>query len=76
MRWCNEEFDELHVKGATTLDEDERKAIYLRMEQLFDEAAHTIWLTNLVSVSAYSPNIVPVVGPTGGIRIRYTMPAD
>jgi peptide/nickel transport system substrate-binding protein len=76
MRWCNEEFDELHKKGATTLDIEERKAIYLQMEQLFDEAAHTIWLTNLVSASAYSPDIVPVVYPTGGLMIRYTMPAE
>jgi len=65
MRWGNAEFDELHKKGIATLDQDERAAVYIRMQELWDEAVHTVWITHTPQVYGYSPAIEPVIYPGG-----------
>jgi peptide/nickel transport system substrate-binding protein len=71
MRWSNAEYDQLHQDGLTTLDNTKRTEIYIRMQQLFDEAAHTIWIThgNLVFVSRPGVNIA--MTPNGVIQPRF-----
>jgi peptide/nickel transport system substrate-binding protein len=44
MYWCNEEFDRLHFDALKELDQAKRNEMYIQMQQLWDEAAHTIWL--------------------------------
>lgn len=75
MRWCSQEFDELHKKGLVTLDNAERERIYIKMQQLWDEACHTIWITHSAFVVAYVPTIVPVLSPHGLMRPRWMKPA-
>jgi len=68
MRWSNAEYDELHQKGLTTLDDAEREKIYIRMQQLFDEAAHTIWITHGNLVFVHKPSINVAMTPHGVIQ--------
>ena len=68
MRWSNAEYDELHQKGLTTLDDAEREKIYVRMQQLFDEAAHTIWITHGNLVFVHKPSINVAMTPHGVIQ--------
>jgi peptide/nickel transport system substrate-binding protein len=44
MYWCNEQFDQLHVDAVRELDSAARNDMYIQMQQLWDEAAHTVWL--------------------------------
>jgi len=67
MRWYSPEFDELHARGLATFDPDERAAIYIEMQQLWDEAVHTVWVTHLPRAYAFMPNVVPVMDSNGRI---------
>jgi peptide/nickel transport system substrate-binding protein len=63
--WCNEQYDELHHEGLVTMDDAKRQQIYVQMQQLWDEAAQTIWITNGVQTYAYAPKILPATTPHG-----------
>ena len=68
MRWSNAEYDQLHQEGLTTLDNAKRDQIYIKMQQLFDEAAHTIWITHGNLVFVYKPNVNVAMTPNGVIQ--------
>jgi len=76
MRWCSEEYDELHMQAMTTMDPDERHDLYIQMQQLWDEAAHTVWLTHGVRPYAYTPDIVPAMTPHGFPQPQWFEPAQ
>jgi peptide/nickel transport system substrate-binding protein len=76
MCWCNEEYDELHQQALITLDQDERHELYVQMQQLWDEAAHTIWVTNGARVYGYQTNIAPATTPNGKPQVEFFMPAE
>lgn len=73
MRWCSPEFDELHYKGIATLDQAERSEIYVEMQKLWDEAAHTVWITHAPVVLVSSTQIVPAIYPN--FHNYYPLPA-
>ena len=51
MYWCSEEFDRLHFAALKELDEAKRNEMYIQMQQLWDEAAHTDGSTGRRSTS-------------------------
>lgn len=53
--WCNEEFDALKAQAEHTTDPAERADLYVRMQQIIDEDASAIWVTNGASVYVYRP---------------------
>jgi peptide/nickel transport system substrate-binding protein len=63
MYWCSEEYDRLHEEGMRELDPDVRRDIYIRMQQLMDEAAHSVWIayptTFWVARAGLEPSIQP-----------------
>jgi peptide/nickel transport system substrate-binding protein len=63
--WCNEDYDALHQEAMVTLDPDKRAELYIQMQQIWDEAAQTVWLTNGARTYAYTPNIAPATTPNG-----------
>jgi peptide/nickel transport system substrate-binding protein len=65
MRWSSPEYDDLHKQGLVTIDNTKREQIYIKMQQLWDEACHTIWITNGSQTYAYSPAIKPALTPNG-----------
>lgn len=76
MRWCSEEYDELHRQGLVTMDEDERHEIYVQMQQLWDEAAHTVWVTHGLRPYAYWPDAIePMLTPHGYPQVHWFQPA-
>lgn len=44
MYWCSKQFDDLHVGAVKELDPATRTDMYIQMQQLWDEAVHTVWL--------------------------------
>lgn len=68
LQWCDEEFDRLHFEALQTVDQDLRHEMYVEMQQIWDEAAHTTWLTHGALAWAYRPDKVePKIFP--GTRI-------
>jgi peptide/nickel transport system substrate-binding protein len=76
LQWCNDEFDRLHYEALQTVDEDQRDEMYVRMQQIWDEAAHTIWLTHGALAWAYRPDTVePAVFPGTRITLAHAFRA-
>lgn len=73
--WCNEEYDELHEQAMVTLDQEERGQLYIQMQQIWDEAAQSIFTTHGAKPYAYTPNIVPATTPNGKPQIELFKPA-
>ena len=44
MYWCDEEYDRLHYAAIAESDPALRNDMYIEMQQLWDAAAHTVWL--------------------------------
>lgn len=74
--WCNEEYDALHRQAMVTLDPDERHELYVEMQKLWDEAAHTVWVTHGVRVYGYNPEIAPATTPNGKPQVEFFQPAE
>jgi peptide/nickel transport system substrate-binding protein len=63
--WCDERYDELHYEAMVTLDPEKRAELYIEMQQIWDEAAQTAWVTNGARSYAYVPGLVPATTPNG-----------
>jgi peptide/nickel transport system substrate-binding protein len=74
--WCSEEYDELHRQGLVTLDPEEREQIYVEMQQIWDEAAQTVWITHGVMSYAYAPEIAPATTPNGTPQYHFFETAE
>lgn len=70
MRWCNKDFDTMHQKGITTIDPAQRAPIYIQMQQLWDAAVISIFVTNVPQVYVSKVGVKPVVYP-GGLSPMY-----
>jgi peptide/nickel transport system substrate-binding protein len=65
MRWCNTEFDTLHKEGIATIDAAKREPIYIQMQQLWDAAAMSVFVTNVPQVYVSKLSVKPVIYPGG-----------
>jgi peptide/nickel transport system substrate-binding protein len=65
MRWCNKDFDALHQKGITTIDPAQRAPIYVQMQQLWDAAAMSVFVTDVPQVYVSKAGIKAVIYPGG-----------
>ncbi len=63
MRWSDPEYDALHKEGLATLDPERRAQIYINMQDLWDKAAHSVWIRHDSMVYAYPKKIAPVLYP-------------
>ncbi|MCL5256368.1 MAG: ABC transporter substrate-binding protein [Chloroflexi bacterium] len=75
MSWSNKEYDDLHKQGLVELDDTKRQQIYVKMQQLWDEACHTVWLTHYAGLYVSTLKIKPAVTPHGLIQSRFFEPA-
>ncbi|MDZ7844953.1 MAG: ABC transporter substrate-binding protein [Anaerolineales bacterium] len=76
MSWCSEEYDELHQEAMVTLDTDKRHDLYVEMQKLWDEAAHTVWVTHGVRVYGYDLGISPATTPNGKPQVEFFTAAE
>lgn len=65
MRWCSKDFDTLHQKGITTIDPAKREPIYIQMQQLWDAAVISVFVTDTPQVFVSKKSIKPVIYPGG-----------
>jgi ABC-type transport system substrate-binding protein len=76
MAWCDEDYDALHNEAMVTTDPDEREQLYVEMQQIWDEAAHTIFTTHGARPYAYVTSVAPATTPNGFPQISYFQPAE
>jgi peptide/nickel transport system substrate-binding protein len=67
MQLCNEEYDRLHYAALKELDPVKRNEMYLEMEKMWDEAAHTVWTVTPTLYWAARPDLEPSLMPHGRI---------
>ena len=65
QRWSNAAFDRLDSEGRSTDDAGRRQDIYVRMQQIMDESAAFVWLTNEVNAYGAAAWLDPAIQPTG-----------
>lgn len=65
MNWCSEEFDALNTAAIAEMDETKRGEMYVQMQQLMDQDAIAVWVTNPTYFLAAAKDIQPSVMPTG-----------
>lgn len=75
MRWSDARYDELNKKGVTTLDKAEREKIYIEMQQLWDAACHSIFVTHGLQAFSYKPTLAPAFTPNGAPQVEGFKPA-
>ena len=66
MYWCDEQYSELFVQAQVELDRDARNDIYIEMQRLWDEAAHTVWVSHPTTFIASRSDVVEVVSDAAG----------
>ena len=70
MRWCSPQYDTLHQQGIATIDPAQRAPIYIQMQQLWDAAVISVFVTNVPQVYVSKPSVKPVIYP-GGLSPMY-----
>jgi peptide/nickel transport system substrate-binding protein len=65
MYWCDKDFDQANLDGATTLDPAKRGEAYIRSQQLWDANANVVWTLRPTESYAWAATIVPAQQPTG-----------
>jgi peptide/nickel transport system substrate-binding protein len=76
MRWCSEEYTDLHSKAMKTIDQEERNQIYIKMEKLFDASVSVVWISHPPAFTAYTTDIQPAFRPDGVLQFEYFQPAE
>lgn len=74
-RWCSKEYDDLHAKALVTIDDKEREALYIKMQQVWDADCKAIFITHGEMDYGYLPTIQPVTTPHGLMQPVYFKPA-
>jgi ABC-type transport system substrate-binding protein len=59
MYYCNDEYDQLDRAATKELDSAKRNEMYIREQQLMDEAAVAVWLIWPTSASVTRTGIQP-----------------
>lgn len=64
MFWCNKEYTRLNKQALVEQDQAKRNAMYIRMQELMDEAMHSVWLATPTIYYA-GKGVTPVMHPDG-----------
>jgi peptide/nickel transport system substrate-binding protein len=67
LEWCDEEFDRLHYAALQETDQETRAEMYIQMQQIWDEAANTVWLAHPTLFFGYATNLQPSLMPHAAI---------
>ena len=65
MYWSNERYDELHLAALKEPDRQKRTEAYIEMQQVWDEAVHTVWLGWPTQHYAFKKEIEAAITPHG-----------
>lgn len=69
-RWTNEEYDALYEKGIVETDEEKRREIYLRMQDIMEETGAYVWINHEPEVFVHRSSINVNAAPSGELNYR------
>ena len=64
-RWTSEEFDRLYNQGMTETDPRKRSRIYVRMQEIMENAGAYVWLNHDPEAFIHKKDIEPDIDPEG-----------
>lgn len=67
MQYCSEEYDRLHFAALKEQDPPKRAEMYIEMQKIWDEAAHSVWIAYPILYWASRADIEPSLMPHGRI---------
>ena len=67
MFWCDEEYDRLNEEAISELDPATRTEMYIQIQQLMDEAVHSVWIAYPTLYFAGKPELTPSLQPDGRV---------
>jgi peptide/nickel transport system substrate-binding protein len=65
MSWCNKDYDNLHFAALKELDQAKRNDMYIEMQKIWDQAAHTQWVAYRTKFFAYREGLQPAIQSYG-----------
>lgn len=68
-RWTSDEYDRLYQKGMRTIDPEERKQIYLKMQDIMEKTGAYVWLTHEPEAFIHDDDIDIQASP--GAQLNY-----
>jgi peptide/nickel transport system substrate-binding protein len=74
MYFCDEEYDRLFAEAAVELDASARHEIYVEMQRIWDEAAHTVWVSHPTTLVAARDTVELAVDPVGTVYYQTLAP--
>jgi peptide/nickel transport system substrate-binding protein len=75
MYFCDENYDRLFAEAAVELDDDARNALYIEMQQIWDEAANTVWVSHPTTLVAVRNGVSVQVDAAGTVFYQTLAPA-
>ncbi len=66
MYWCDERYTELFAQAQVELDRDAREAMYIEMQELWEAAEHTVWVSHPTTFIAARTDTVEVLADPAG----------
>jgi ABC-type transport system substrate-binding protein len=76
MNWCSPEYDQLFADATAELDTSKRSEMYIAMQQLWDEAVDTVWVSHGALIFAYRNTVAPAISPSGTVFYQAASPAS
>ncbi len=65
--FCDEEYDRLFAEAALELDDEARNELYVEMQQIWEEAANTVWVSHPTTLVAARDDVGIEVDPAGTV---------
>jgi peptide/nickel transport system substrate-binding protein len=69
-RWTDPEFDELYQKGIAETDEEKRREIYIRMQEIMEETGAYVWINHEPETFVHRDSVVVRAAPSGELNYR------
>lgn len=69
-RWTDPEFDELYQKGIAETDEEKRREIYIRMQEIMEETGAYVWINHEPETFVHRDSVVVHSAPSGELNYR------
>jgi peptide/nickel transport system substrate-binding protein len=65
--FCDEDYDRLFAEAGVELDRDARNEIYVQMQEIWEEAANTVWVSHPTTLVAARDSVSVAVSPFGTV---------
>ncbi|HUF86689.1 MAG TPA: ABC transporter substrate-binding protein [Thermohalobaculum sp.] len=69
-RWTDPEFDRLYEEGIVETDDEKRRQIYVRMQEIMDETGAYVWINHEPETFVHRDSLLVHAAPSGELNYR------